>query len=247
MTQIEKWEKEYQENQFLQSSRTYKPSRALLEFLGKYKPSPGMALDVGCGKGRNSLYLATLDWRIVAIENATSALDMAKKEASKLSAKPITFIEQSVGEDIPFPDKTFDLILDMMTMHLLDPKERENYVRNIKRLLKPDGYFVFYTIAAESPAAQKLFIDHPGPEPDSYVIPQSGMIEKAFTETDLREMFSPLAFLRLEPKTEFTPAFGDVFERVYYTGILQNTKMAGFAKSPTGRVSLNIDEIYEKD
>ena len=160
---------------------------------------------------------------VTGIEIVKEAIDQAvlNAEESKV-AKKIEFKQLNAGEEKwPFADAEFDLVLDMMTMHSLNSLERSNYAENVKRVLKPGGYLVFYTIAADSPAAVKLFQTSPSQEKNSYVIPQSGIVEKCFTEEELLEMFAPLKKLKLEEVTEYTPAFGDLYERVYLTGVMQ--------------------------
>ena len=192
------------------------------EYVASGQIKPGQALDIGSGKGRNSIYLAKLGYKVVGVEIVTEAIAAAYQIAVQSGvADKIRFIEQSAGAPLPVADASFDLIIDMMVMHLLDAQELALYATEVVRLLKPGGYLVFYTIAAESPAVQALFQSSPGPEPNSYVIPQSGVVEKAFTAAELAVMFTPLRVIRLEPNIEFTPAFGDVYERTYYAGLLQ--------------------------
>lgn len=220
--QRDKWELEYRERQDLPSTRTTKPSRALVEFLETNKLEVGTALDSGAGNFRNSVYLAKLGYQVVAVENAVAAIEIGEKQArAEHVTDKISVVAQSLGDPLPFPDDEFDLVIDMMTLHLLDRTERGMYCSEVVRLLKPGGHFVFYTIAAESPAAQELIQKHPGPEPNSYVIPQSGMIEKSFTRRELTEMFPSLEVIKLEEKTEFTPAFGGIHERVYYSIVVK--------------------------
>jgi ubiquinone/menaquinone biosynthesis C-methylase UbiE len=199
------------------------PSRVLKEFIESktYSIPDGKALDMGSGKGRNSIFLAQHGFEVEGVEFASSAVKMAQETVKKENLNDkVHFIEQSVGEPLPFKDENFSLIIDMMTMHLLNAKEREMYAGEVVRLLKPNGYFVFYTILAESPAAQDLFKSSPGPEPNSYIVPQSQMIEKTFTHNELQQMFKPLKVIKLEPRTQTTSAFGDVYERTYCYGIM---------------------------
>lgn len=221
--QKDKWEKEYKERKDLPSSRTNKPSRALLTFLENHTLEDGQVMDIGSGFGRNSIYLANLGRDVVGIEIAETAIKEAKNKATEVGVGDKTeFIELNVGDkEWPFEDNQFVLVLDMMVLHVLSKEERENYAKNLTRVLKPGGFFVFYTIAADSPAAQELFKSSPGPEPDSYIIPQSGMIEKGFTREELEKLFSPLKMEEFDRKTEFTPAFGDVYERVYYSCVMK--------------------------
>jgi len=220
------WQKEYEERKDVPSSRTTFPSRALKEFWESTEIA-GLnmesALDIGSGLGRNSIYMAQNGSSSVrGVEIVDSAIKRAQMSVEKLGLQDkITFTNQSVGNKLPFQDQSFDLILDMMVMHLLNPEERANYFAEIQRLLKPSGFFVFYTIAAESKVAKALFESNPGPEKNSYIIPQSGMTEKAFTDGELAKAFAQLKIIRLDHKIEFTPAFGDVYEREYISGVMK--------------------------
>lgn len=226
MAQLDRWQKEYEERKDLPSSQTTVPSRALREFWESEEIKNlqmNMALDIGSGLGRNSIYMAQNGFaQVVGVEIVDSAIDQAKKAVDELALQnKITFINKSVEDTLPFEDKSFDLIVDMMVMHLLDTNERAKYFAEIQRLLKPKGFFVFYTIAAESQAAKSLFESNPGPEENSYIIPQSGMIEKAFTNDELINAFPELNVIRLDHKTQLTPAFGDVYEREYISGVMK--------------------------
>lgn len=215
------WDKEYRENRNWPSSYRKGPSKVMVEFFSEKHEVSGPALDVGSGFGRNSIHLAKQGLEVVGIEIVGYAIGVAKERAIEARVlEKITFIEQSVADRLSYPNNHFGLIIDMMSMHLLNKVEREKYGKQVSRLLKPGGYFVFYTISAESPEARRLTREFPGPEPDSYKIPQNGMIEHSFTENELLVLFSPLKFIkfkRLFDKTEFK---GKVYEREYYSGVM---------------------------
>jgi tellurite methyltransferase len=44
---------------------------------------PGRALDLACGAGRNSLFLATNGWQVTAVDNSVVALDLLRRRAAK--------------------------------------------------------------------------------------------------------------------------------------------------------------------
>jgi SAM-dependent methyltransferase len=220
--QKELWEKEYKQLLNLPSSRTMKPSRALAEFIRENQELAGRAFDAGSGKGRNSIYLAQHGYETVGVEMVRYAIEVAEQEARKAGViEKVRFLEQSIGEPLPFKDESFDLIVDMMTLHLLNCQERLIYQREVVRLLKPGKFFLFYTLAAEGLAAQELFKSSPGPELNSYVIPQTGVVEKCFTEAELITMFLPLRVINLKRNTMLTLAFGGGYERIYYMGVME--------------------------
>ncbi len=220
------WDKEYAHKQDIPSSRTFFPSRALKTFIEKYPDiEKEFAVDGGSGNGRNSFFLIDNGFqRVYGRELSKVAVKFANEKARELKLEDmLTFEQGSMGERLDFEDSSADLVIDMMAMHAMLFEDRANWIEEIKRVLKPGGYFVFYTIATESPAAQDLIEYNPGPEDNSYRFERDGMVftEKTFTKDELVRILSPLQLIELEAHTEFTPAFGDVYERMYYSGIFQ--------------------------
>jgi cyclopropane fatty-acyl-phospholipid synthase-like methyltransferase len=222
--QINKWEKEYKEDKNLISSRTDKPSTFLVELLENYQGNKQAALDLGSGKGRNSKYLSEQGFeQVVGVEISQTAIEYAKQLVNQAGLESrVSFIQHSVGEPLTFEDKSFDLIVSMMVLHLLTPQERQVYIQEVQRLLKPGGMYIFTTLCSKAPAAQDLFANHPGPYPLSYIIPQSGVIEQTFTEQDLRIMFNKLEIVELEEYSTQTEYGGKLYDWIYYNGIYRN-------------------------
>lgn len=220
------WEKEYSERKNVPSTETSFPSRALQRFLDEFKPEQrAVALDLGSGNGRNSIFLIQQGYqRVLGIEFSKAAFDMAQQKVTNLHWEDkLKFLHQSLSEPIPAEDESFDLAIDMMTMHALTKETRENMIKEIIRLLKPGGYFVFYTIAGESQDAQKLMQESPGPEEYSYrfEVDSDIVTEKAFTREELERLLEPLKLIKLEPVLNTTTAFQGEFSRTYYYGVFK--------------------------
>lgn len=49
---------------------------------------PGRALDLGCGSGRDAVYLASLGWQVTAIDHLPDAIELAKALESRFSGYP---------------------------------------------------------------------------------------------------------------------------------------------------------------
>jgi SAM-dependent methyltransferase len=114
---------------------------------------PGQALDIGCGTGTNVIYLAQRGWKVIGIDFIPRAIRTARSKAKGLDL-PVEFQVQDVTN--PFElDKMFDFIYDIGCFHSLSYGQRGNYLDNILRHLKPDGFFMLYGWLAESTDDQR--------------------------------------------------------------------------------------------
>jgi tellurite methyltransferase len=94
------------------------------------------ALDVACGEGRNSIYLAQCGFQTVAIDNSDVALDKARK-LSEGTALNIDYRLLNVREQLP--EGHFDLVV--VVNFLLRP-----VIPRLYDILTRGGYFVMQVI-----------------------------------------------------------------------------------------------------
>ena len=96
----------------------------------------GWALDLGCGSGLSSRYLAAHDFRVVGVDLAQSALVRARRaaEANDLSAY---FCRGDVS-DLGFLAVQAAFALDVGCFHAVPP-ERQRYVRHFFSRPSPAG------------------------------------------------------------------------------------------------------------
>ncbi len=241
------WNKEYADPKHITMS--FEPAGDLQSFErwgirnAEWYPFPkdGLVLDIGCGNGRNIIYLCEkygmkgfgVDVSGVAIDQAKEHTRQAPAIAAKALAdeasgsagqvlwqknswqKPapeklasqntalekldINYAIQSGGENIPLEDASVDVVLDMMTSHMLRKKEREAMVKEIARVAKPYAWFFFKTFILDADVhAKRLIQDHPDlggegqpPEENSYIHPRIGVYEHVWTEQEIYEFFRP--------------------------------------------------------
>jgi SAM-dependent methyltransferase len=77
------------------------------EFFGEAMRFCQLVLDVGCGEGFPSLYLATLLPQVVGIDVSPAHLALARNTARLMGLRNVRF-EQASIEDLPFADGAFD-------------------------------------------------------------------------------------------------------------------------------------------
>src|SRR5690606_14675277 len=126
------------------------------------------------------------------------AIEIANNEKeNNPNHSSIEYIAGDVAYVLDSVNEKFDLIIDMTVLHSLTKESREKTIEHIKRLLKPNGYYLIFTLLANSPAVIELKKNMPGPEDDSYRFKYEDDVitEKAFTLAELKDCFKPLTLI----------------------------------------------------
>lgn len=107
----ESWDERYLESERLWSQE---PNRFVESVAASFPP--GSAIDVGCGEGRNSIWLASLGWDCVGVDFSQVALERGRRSAESAGAT-VDWIEADI---LTYePGRTFDLVL-IAYIHLPD-------------------------------------------------------------------------------------------------------------------------------
>lgn len=123
-------------------------ARALVE--GEQPLAPGHALDVGCGTGISSVYLALHGWQVTGVDWIERALERAGERARQagLSADNPRFVRADAGSADFLPDHAaVSLWLDVGCLHSFAPEGRASYSRHAARLVAPGGTLLLYAFA----------------------------------------------------------------------------------------------------
>jgi len=112
----------------------------LVEFVKNSQP--GKALDLGAGSGTNIIALAKASWEVIGIDYALIAVITAKNKIKREGVDAKIYLHDVTHLD--FLSMEFDLVLDIGCFHNLSPNEKEQYRKNLYRVLKPGGIFLIY-------------------------------------------------------------------------------------------------------
>jgi ubiquinone/menaquinone biosynthesis C-methylase UbiE len=109
-------------------------------FLAMLPPITGLAgLDVGCGEGGNTRWLARRGARMHAIDIAPTFVRHAQA-SEEADALGIVFLVGD-GMHLPFPDASFDFVTSFMA--LMDMPDQSRVLREIHRVLRPGAFLQF--------------------------------------------------------------------------------------------------------
>jgi len=108
-----------------------KPSAFAIDLANEW--TPGKILDIGCGNARNLKPFIEKGFECTGIDSSKELITIAKEQVH--DAKLL----QATATKLPFPDKSFDYVICLAVLHHLKPKDHEKAVKEIKRVLKPEG------------------------------------------------------------------------------------------------------------
>jgi SAM-dependent methyltransferase len=115
------------------------PDESLAQWVTEGVVRPGRALDLGCGHGRNAVYLASRGFTVDAVDYSESAVAWARERVEAADAA-VTLACRSVF-DGGFESSAYDLVYDSGCFHHIAPHRRRQYVELVADALKPDGWF----------------------------------------------------------------------------------------------------------
>ncbi|HEY5193661.1 MAG TPA: methyltransferase domain-containing protein [Solirubrobacteraceae bacterium] len=124
---------------------------ALVE--GPTAPTAGLALDIGCGTGTQSVYLAQRGWQVTGVDAVPRALAQAQQRAAA-AGMSVRWLVADVGAlDELGLDGGFGLLHDRGCFHDLPANVRDGYVRGVSSLAAPGATML---LMAFVPGARRL-------------------------------------------------------------------------------------------
>jgi SAM-dependent methyltransferase len=118
-------------------------------FVQKHLPIPCTVIDLGCGPGRSLLPLYQRGFHYTGVDLSEHMLEEARKFLLPVSVNspPLpNLFQANLGAPLPFDKHTFDAALCLFgTLGMLHPENiRQNFLAEVKRILKPTGKFLVH-------------------------------------------------------------------------------------------------------
>jgi tellurite methyltransferase len=160
------------------------PSWYVEMLVKREKVLDGYALDIGCGDGRNTLFLAENGFQVIAIDNSKVAIDKLQKISVERKLNIQTIIADLSRFD--FENGKYSLIIANTIIDHLDKDDGDELIIKLKKALKKGGIIFASVFTENDPGNRKLVASS---ETSQYV-------KRYFHSGELRNKFSDLTLLR---------------------------------------------------
>jgi SAM-dependent methyltransferase len=225
------WNKEHKTPSVLLQMDSEKPSSGVtdfFDFLKKEKRQLGLnGLEMGCGKGRNSIWLALQPEveKMFGFDFSPFAIETAAERALKRKATDkINLRVADATLPWPYPDGFFDFAIDCFASTDIEtPKGRQFAIEEIHRVLKPGGFLLVYTLTPEDEFHKEMIEKSPAEEKNAFYH-TTGKFEKTFDDSELAAMYNNFSCVKRERIHKVTKFFGKDYNCHHFLAIFQKSK-----------------------
>ncbi len=128
------------------------PDSALVRLVESGAIPVGRAIDLGTGPGHDAIYLAQKGFKVLAIDIAPAALELARANAKAArTGAAIDFRLEDVLK-LSSPAGTATFVNDRGCFHVLRAEDRKTYVQRVADVLFPKGLLFLRTFSDAEPA-----------------------------------------------------------------------------------------------
>ncbi|CAM3589219.1 Methyltransferase [Paenibacillus lactis] len=180
------------------------PDENLVQYFEDGRIGPGRVLELGCGAGRNAIYMARQGCSVDAVDLSQEAIAWGKERADALNAE-VQFHCRNLFE-LKLSPNAYDFVYDCGCFHHIAPHRRISYLQMLNTCLKPGGFFGLVCFAAGGMGAEMSDWD--------VYRERSLKGGLGYTEEKLRDIFKSfesVEFRRMRSMEQPGPLFGESF------------------------------------
>ena len=160
------------------------PPPELVEVIEGARRLPiGRALDLGCGTGTTTVYMARHGWDATGVDFVPRAIRRAQAKAQSAGIS-VTFLVGDVTQLYKLPiELGFDLLFDQGCFHALPEAAQPAYAREVSGMARSGATYLLYAF---------------GPQPDR----RRRFFPKGVSPDDVRARFPDFDMLKARPGTD---------------------------------------------
>ena len=156
-------------------------------------------LDLGCGKGRHSLFLAELGFHVTAVDLSPEGIEqlLAAAKQKNLDTSIITLVCDMLS--LPFENESFDCVLGFHSLYHTDYAGLKAVIAKITGILKESGQLYITFNSKDNPSMQ----DSSNIVVDEYTVIRDKGLEKGISHTflgynDIVELLADYNILKIQ-------------------------------------------------
>lgn len=166
----------------------------------------GFALDLGAGKGRNTLFLAEHGFEVDAFDRDNESVSYLQKNASDRSL-PIRAIKNELTTLTILP-KRYSLAVAAWVLMFLRRGEREGLIKMAIRGLVPEGYLYMGVFSSEDPGYETCKSEFEEIEERTFFVPKRKMTVHYFVPEEVQAVVKGLEVIALKKSYEMDISHG---------------------------------------
>jgi tellurite methyltransferase len=144
------WEKSYRD-QTVSTFGTL-PNRDVAEFWSTF-PTHASILEVGCGEGKNALFLSARGFTVSAFDISPTAIHKLATLAARQNVRVTAWVQDLTTYNF---DRDFDVIISYGTLHFVPPADWHNFIRQAREHTRPGGLHIVQIFTDRIPASPDI-------------------------------------------------------------------------------------------
>lgn len=184
----------------------------LFDFLVANDAPHTSGIEMGCGKGRNSVWLAGKGIFMRAFDFSPTAIAEAKKRAAHTSSNP-QFVVLDATQPWPYDSRSFDIGIDCFASTDIESSGGRRFaIQEMYRVLKPGGHVLAYLLSTDDQYHRETTLNSPADERGAFLHPLTGKFEKTFDNAEIAKLYTGFALIQQRELHKQTEFFGKPYE-----------------------------------
>jgi SAM-dependent methyltransferase len=191
------WRREY-DRKGIPSSFKSEPSGSLQNFMALLRERDcrkGKAIDIGAGTGRNSMYLASQGFDVVALELVPELVELLSSSSST-AGKTLPGRIEAHCHDVttppwPLASESCEVAVDAFCYkHQATEEAKRNYRQELARVVKLEGYYLLTLAGIDDGYYAQFLKESPDAERHVIVDPENEILSILYTREEIEREFS---------------------------------------------------------
>ncbi|MES2272654.1 MAG: class I SAM-dependent methyltransferase [Chlamydiota bacterium] len=207
MTSIQElWKREFLQKG-IPSSYRETPSHSVVwfeEFLRQHAYPKGALLDVGCGRGRNAFFLKKNGFSVSGLDFVEENIQTIRASTPDIDARC-----HDLSQPFPFKNEQFDYAIDVFCFnHLVEEKAQQNYLMELKRVLKKGGLYLLSLASVEDGFYGPLLQKSPQTLEKQIIDPYTKISAILYRREEIEKKFAGFQLLEFSEKRNLDQMHG---------------------------------------